>query len=115
MSFMNLNGDEKRIRQLFREMSTEEQRRAPEFAAVIAAARSRSGRTQSSTRLFALACAVSALVIAILIGVSFATRYVKVRQPPEPDNQVAESQPLTQSAPAKPPSGKSVDTHRIVA
>ena len=46
---MNLNGDEKRIRQLFREMSLDDQRRAPQFDNVLAAAQSGRTRSQNCT------------------------------------------------------------------
>jgi hypothetical protein len=96
---MNLNGDEKRIRQLFRDMSREEERRAPEFARVMAAASSRTGRSQNGTRLFALAWAVSAVVIAILIAVIFAARHSRPQPGVEPGGQVAEAQPSTEKEP----------------
>lgn len=94
---MNLNGDEKRIRQLFRDLNREEERFTPEFARVIAAAHSRGARTQNGTRLPALAWVVSAVVIAVLIAVSFALRHSKAQQPPGPDSEVAESNPTTES------------------
>ena len=112
---MNLNGDEKRIRQLFGEMSAEEQRHTPEFAAVIAAARSSSGRAQSGTRLFALACVAPALVTAIIMGVMLATRYLKTQPQPGESNQVVESPPSTQSAPPVLLSAGGIDTPRAGA
>jgi len=96
---MNLNGDEKRIRQLFRDLNCDDERSTPEFARVIAAARSRGPRTQNGTRLFALAWVVSAVVIAVLIAVSIATRHSKAQQPPDPGSEVAESNPATESEP----------------
>jgi hypothetical protein len=68
---MNLNGDEKRIRQLFREMSLDDQRRAPEFASVLAAA-ANSGMThsQNRTRSLRFAMAVAMLCAALLIAMA---------------------------------------------
>jgi len=73
-------------------MSREEERRAPELAQVIAAARSGAGRAQNGTRLFTLAWAVSVEVIAILIAVSFAMRHSRALPQPDRSDQVAESE-----------------------
>ena len=97
---MNLNGDEKRIRQLFRDMSCEEERRVPGFARVMAAAGSRAGRSQSGTRLFTLAWAVSVIFIAILIAVSFVMRHSRPQPQVDPGDQVAEAPPSTEREPA---------------
>lgn len=80
---MNLNGEEKRIRQLFRELSCDEQRRAPEFAGVIEAANSRTAGSRHWTRSFALASTVAALCVGMLIAVSFAVRQSKRHSKPE--------------------------------
>ncbi|MEK6288337.1 MAG: hypothetical protein AABO57_21685 [Acidobacteriota bacterium] len=81
---MNLNGDEKRIRQLFRELSCDEQRRAPEFAGVLEAANSGTAGSRHRTRSFALAPAVAALCVGMLIAVSFAVRHSKPEAPAAP-------------------------------
>src|SRR2546430_2463088 len=99
---MNLNGDEKRIRQLFHEISREDEHRTPEFAQIIAAARSGAGRAQNGTRLFALAWAVSGVVIAILIAVSFAMRHSKALPQTDPVGQVAQSEQPKQPTETEP-------------
>jgi hypothetical protein len=71
---MNLNGDEKRIRQLFREMSGDDRARAPEFAAVVAAASSRTARPRTRTAPLKAAAAVAMLCIATLIAIAIVQR-----------------------------------------
>ena len=119
---MNLNGDEKRIRQLFREMSREEEHRTPEFAQVIAAARSGAGRAQNETRLFTLALAVSGVAIVILIAVSFAMRHSRALPQTDPSKQVAnqvakqvaEPPPSTENEPANTLSSRVPGVSRTV-
>lgn len=67
---MNLNGDEKRIRQLFREMSRDDQRRAPEFASVLAAANSGIASSQNRARPRRFAMAAAMLCAALLIAMA---------------------------------------------
>lgn len=67
---MNQNGDEKRIQQLFREMSRDDELRTPAFSRVVQGANSRTGATRSglSRRLaltFATLC-VAAITVAIV-------------------------------------------------
>ena len=76
---MNLNGDEKRIRQLFREMSGDDQARAPEFAAVVAAGYSRMARPQSRSAPLKAAAAVAMLCVATLIAIGIIQRSSKPR------------------------------------
>lgn len=90
---MNLNGDEKRIRQLFRELSCDEQGRAPEFAGVIEAAHSRTQGTRHRTRSFAIAWAIAALCVGMLIALSFAVRQSKPQPPGAPMEAVVAPQP----------------------
>lgn len=90
---MNLNGDEKRIRQLFREMSCDDQRRAPEFADVIEAAASAREGAKHWNHSFVLASAVAALTVVALIGLSFAVRYSKSQVPAAPTNAQVSPQP----------------------
>ena len=63
---MNLNGDEKRIQRLFREIRIDDQRRAPQFDGVLEAAIS--GRMRSRDRVWAMRLA---LVVATLIVIAF--------------------------------------------
>lgn len=67
---MNLNGDEKRIQRLFREMSSDDQRRAPEFAGVLAAATSRNVRSQNRSRSLRFAMAAAMVFAALLIAMA---------------------------------------------
>ena len=91
---MNLNGDEKRIRQLFLEMSSDEQRRAPEFARVLAAANSEMARSQNRARSLRLAMGVAMLCAALLIAMAIIVKSSK------PQSTVA---PERASAPASQP------------
>ena len=123
---MNLNGDEKRIRQLFREMSCEDESRTPEFAVLVAAARSRAGRTKKGSRLFAFGLVVSVAIV-LLIALSLALRQPVRQTQDEPSDQVAqEKQPgkqseknpekqSTESAPGKTAPGSSVSTGGTIA
>lgn len=94
---MNPNGDEKRIRQLFRDLSCDDQRRAPEFAGVIEAANFRTADSRHRTRTFVLASAVAALCVAVLIAVSFAVRHsrrhLEPRAPAAPTEAAVSPQP----------------------
>ncbi|MEK6322789.1 MAG: hypothetical protein AABN33_14025 [Acidobacteriota bacterium] len=94
---MNLNGDEQRIQQLFREMSRDDERRAPEFASVVEAASSRT-RPQNGTRASALAWAVAGIFIAMLISVSFAVRHPKAQAPTDAGDPVAASKQPSENA-----------------
>lgn len=76
---MNLNGDEKRIRQLFREMSRDDQRRAPEFASVLAAATSGMAHSQNRARPLRFAMAAAMLCAALLIATAIIVRPSKPR------------------------------------
>jgi hypothetical protein len=76
---MNLNGDEKRIQQLFLEVSRDDQRRAPQFAGVLAAARSGLARSQNRTRSLRLAIAVTMLCLAMLMAMVVVLRPSKPR------------------------------------
>src|SRR5882672_8495016 len=102
---MNLNGDEKRLRQLFREMSRDDQRRAPQFASVLAAARSGMARSQNRTRSLRFATAVAMLCAALLIAMAIILRPSRPRgpardeqaagttAPPEAPSNIAPKQP----------------------
>ena len=92
---MNLNGDEKRIRQLFLEMGSSDQSRAPQFAEVLAAANSKVARTQVRARSLRFAMAAAILGAVLLIAVAIIVRPSKSRLGETPDNQAA--------APSVPP------------
>ncbi len=68
---MNLNGDEKRIQQLFREMSDYDQARGRRFADLLAAAASsQSVRRQNHVRSLRVATAAAILCFAMLIAIA---------------------------------------------
>jgi hypothetical protein len=76
---MKLNGDEKRIQQLFREMSCDERQRAPEFANVLAAAKSGRARSLNRAVTLRLAMAVATILVALLIAMAVVVRPSKPR------------------------------------
>lgn len=90
---MNLNGDEKRIQQLFREMSRDDQRRAPQFASVLAAARSGMARSQNRTRSLRFAMAVAMLCAALLIAIAIIVRPPKSQGPARDEKAAAPTVP----------------------
>lgn len=67
---MNPNGDEKRIRQLFSEMSRDDQRRAPQFAEVLAAAHSGRASAQNRSRSLRFVMAAAILCTVVLIAMT---------------------------------------------
>jgi hypothetical protein len=86
---MNLNGDEKRIRQLFREMSRDDQRRAPEFASVLAAGNSGMAHSRKRNRSLRFATAVAMLCVALLIAVVIVVRPSKPQHAASHDGQAS--------------------------
>lgn len=88
---MNLNGDEKGIQQLFREMSRDDECRAPEFAGVIQAASSRTAGSRDGTRSSAFAWAVAVLFIAVVIATVIVVRNPKPKAPAGLRDEVAVS------------------------
>ena len=115
---MNLNGDEKRIRQLFREMSRDDQRRAPQFASVLAAARSGIARSQKRTRSLRFAMAVAMLCAALLIAMAIIVRPSKPQGPAHDEQAVAPTvtpEAPPNSAPKQPGVGTpSVEPRRVI-
>lgn len=109
---MNLNGDEKRIQRLFREMSCEDENRAPVFASVIAAAGSRTDHSQKRTRYFTVAWAVAGILIAMLIAVRVAMRHQETQTQDNPREQVADVKESTEAAPTSSLPRTIVDTPR---
>jgi hypothetical protein len=71
---MKLNGDEKRIQQLFSDMSCDDRRRAPEFANVLAAAKSGTARSLNRAATLRLAMAVATIFVALLIVMAVIVR-----------------------------------------
>ena len=106
---MNLNGDEKRIRQLFREMSRDDQRRAPQFASVLAAASSGIARSQNRTRSLRFATAVALLCAALLIAMAIIVRPSKPNSPAR-DGQATAPTVTPEASPTSPPKQPGVGT-----
>jgi hypothetical protein len=66
---MNLNGDEKTIQRLFREMSLEDVVRTPEFARVLEAASRRTAHSLRRIKSMRLAVVVATLIVVALLAV----------------------------------------------
>jgi hypothetical protein len=64
---MNLNGDEERIRQLYRDIAVDDRRQAPTFARVLASAEARGSRSRQHLKLN-LAFVVASLCLAVLVA-----------------------------------------------
>ena len=64
---MNLNGDEKRIRQLYRDIAVDDRRQAPAFARVLASAEARASSSGQHLKL-KLAFVVASLCLAVLVA-----------------------------------------------
>lgn len=93
---MNQNGDGKRIQQLFREMSRNDELRAPAFSRVVQGANSRTRATRAglSRRLALTFATLCVAVITLTIGV---LRYQA------PVEQISEAPPTTLEVPGTPP------------
>jgi hypothetical protein len=91
---MNQNGDEKRIQQLFREMSRADELLTPAFSRVVQGANSRSTATRAglSRRLALTFAALCVVVITLTIGVLRYQAFMVSRAPVE---QISEAQPTT--------------------
>ena len=91
---MNPNGDEKRIRQLFREMSRDDQQRLPEFASVLATD-SGSARSKSRIRSLRFAVAGALLCAGLLIAMTIIVRPSK----PGPAGDADQAEKILQPQP----------------
>ena len=85
---MNLNGDEKRIQQLFREMSRDELRRAPQFAELLAAANSRIARSRNHAGSFRFAMAAVVCAV-LLIAIALTMSAFRSQRGESPDQQAS--------------------------
>lgn len=85
---MKMNGDEKRIQQLFRELSTDERQQAPEFFNVLAAARSGTAPSRSRGLTFRLTM-VLAMVFAALLATAIIVRPSKPQDAATPEQAFA--------------------------
>lgn len=95
---MNQNGDEKRIQQLFREMSRDDELRTPAFSRVMMGANSRTGTTRAGlSRRLALTFATLCVVVITLAIV--AERY---QAPVEQVEWIAVLPPATLAVPGTP-------------
>lgn len=103
---MNQNGDEKRIRQLFLEMSSDDERRAPQFARILAAASSRTAG--SKVRGFLRFAMAAAVLCAALLG----ARAVLVRPSESPLAETPGDQPS--STTVQPDAPQIADKPRVI-
>ena len=94
---MNLNGEEKRIQQLFSDMRSEDRLRAPQFSTVLASAQSGVSLTPQRDGTLRFAIASAMLCLAALI-VLFAVMRSSKTPSPTPDDQVLAA-PLHTEAP----------------
>jgi hypothetical protein len=108
---MNLTGDEKRIQHLFREMSRDDERGAPEFAGVVEAARSGTAGSRNRTRSFVLALGVAVTVVAMLIALSLAVRHPKAQPPTDSGGEVALSPPPVENPGTSTSPQPPIETH----
>ena len=95
---MNLNGDEKRIQQLFREMSRNDARRAPDFEMLVQTGSRSLARSKSGVWALALAGSFAVLLVAVVTAAVLIVRHPKNQSPSDADRPVAES-----VAPSEPP------------
>lgn len=105
---MNLNWDEKRIRQLFGEMSRDDARRAPDFEMLMRAGSRSVARSKSSVQAL-VAAAVAVLLVAVVTSAVLIVRHPSSSQSPSgADRPVAESVAPPESPepviPRRPPS-----------
>lgn len=106
---MNLIGDEKRIRQLFREMRLDDQRRAPEFASLLAASTSRMARSQNRIRSLRFTMAVAIVCVALLIAMAVIVKPSKPKGPAVDDAQALAPTLPPESLPSIGPSRPGVE------
>lgn len=96
---MNLNGDEKRIQQLFREMSDDDRLRTPAFSRVVQGASSRVSPYRGGvSRRLALAFAMLCVVVITLAVVTLRHQSPVVR-----DDQATAQEQTPESSPAPIP------------
>src|SRR5262245_8195336 len=108
---MNLNGDEKRIQRLFREMSLDDAQRMPQFARVLEAASSRRAGPRQRIRPTRLAAAVAILLLAALIAVMV----VRPRRAGSEQNPAEQAVvvPAAESLPREVPPNQNVVRHNV--
>jgi hypothetical protein len=110
---MNLTLDEKRIRQLFGEMSLEDARRAPDFERLVQAG-SRGARPKSGVRALALAGSFAVLVVAVLTAAVLIARHPNSQAPSDADRSITGSfAPPEIAEPVIPHRPKSVGSLRL--
>ena len=105
---MNLNWDEKRIRQLFGEMSRDDARRVPDFETLVQAGSRGAARSKSGIQTF-LAAASAVLLVAVVTAAVFMVGHPNSQSPSGADRPVAESAaPLKIPEPVTPPRSPSI-------
>ncbi|HEX5734206.1 MAG TPA: hypothetical protein VF131_15335 [Blastocatellia bacterium] len=92
---MNQEREENRIKELFHELKREEESRAPDFARVMEAARSRPVKTRRPLRILTIAVATALLVMAI--SSLFVIRQLSPK--PAPVERVETEEPPVESIP----------------
>jgi len=107
---MNLNWDEKRIRQLFGEMSRDDARRAPDFERLAQAGSRGVARSKAGVRTLALAGSFAVLLVAVVTAAVLIVRHPNNQSPSDADRHVAGS-----VAPAVSPDTVIPPTHPSVA
>jgi hypothetical protein len=106
---MNLNGDEERIRQLFREVSSDDRHQAPQFAVVLASAKSGMSPSRNRHRSLRLAAAV-AICALLLIAMAIIVSPPKSQRGSIPEDQAAAPNLRPEAAPSVGPSGRNVES-----
>jgi hypothetical protein len=104
---MNLNGDEERIRQLFREVSSDDRHQAPQFAVVLAGAKSGMSTSRNRSLRLAVAAAICAL---LLIAMAIIVSPPKSQRGSIPEDQAAAPNLRPEAAPSVGPSGRNVES-----
>ena len=87
---MNLNWHEKRIRQLFGEMSRDDARRAPDFEMLVQAGSRGVARSKSGVQAFLAAAAAAVLLVAVVTAAVLMVRHPNNQSPSGADRPVAE-------------------------
>ncbi|HLF82930.1 MAG TPA: hypothetical protein VI837_02020 [Blastocatellia bacterium] len=106
---MKLNGDEKRIQQLFSEMSLDDRRRTPEFVTVLAAANSGIAHSQNRARSLRFTMAVAIVCVALLIAMAVIVKPSKPKGPVVHDAQALAPTVPPESPPSVGPSRTGVE------
>ena len=111
---MNLNGDEKRILQLFREMRSDDRRRAPQFAGLLEAAIAGTARSRDRVWPRRLALAAATLIIVVLAVIALIRNNTTQTAPDSKRQAVVEPVPSPIADPIQPGQPASKVSKRVV-